>query len=191
MLSVVVQLWKKQCCPDGFTAAASKLGFLNVSDREDPNATWGVQCNRDLPKESERSVDLPVEVTSSVHAPIFPVFASLQEFGGAVKENISSRLYSVSTRAGTSRRSFGDSERRDFGYDSEAEDEARGLLGEFDEETEAAVDDGQAQDIEAMDALLKLRPAAFDSVGDQADEDSEDVSARPLVGTDRRGALRR
>jgi len=51
------------------------------------------------------------------------------------------------------------------------------------------IDNGTEEDNEAMAALLKLRPAAGDSIGN--DEEDDDASARPLVGTTRAGHLSR
>lgn len=49
------------------------------------------------------------------------------------------------------------------------------------------IDDCSDEDDEdAMAALLKLRPAAVDSVGD---EDDEEMSSRPLIGTERQKSL--
>jgi len=55
--------------------------------------------------------------------------------------------------------------------------------------TTPSIDDGDDDDIAAVAALMKLRPAARDSVGD--DEEDDPLSARPLVGTGRQCMLSR
>merc|ERR1712194_286493 len=102
---------------------------------------------------------------------------------------VTRRLMSVSTRVGTSRLGTLRSRRDDgdgaYGFahgDADwGEDEVRGLLHDD------SRDEEQAEQA-AFAAFMKLRPAARDSVGDDEDQES---SARPLVGTERAGLLSR
>eukprot|EP00404_Azadinium_spinosum_P011200 CAMPEP_0180517642 /NCGR_PEP_ID=MMETSP1036_2-20121128/54644_1 /TAXON_ID=632150 /ORGANISM="Azadinium spinosum, Strain 3D9" /LENGTH=163 /DNA_ID=CAMNT_0022529689 /DNA_START=13 /DNA_END=501 /DNA_ORIENTATION=- len=110
---------------------------------------------------------------------------------------VTTRLMSVSTRAGTSRsagtRRTGLDDEFDGAGDGEwyphTNEEARGLLAgrpTRDEEDEEApwlssIDGGDEEDQDAMAALMKLRPAVSDSVGGSDDDDEE-----PLMGSDER-----
>merc|ERR1711879_93838 len=112
--------------------------------------------------------------------------------------SITRRLMSVSTRIGTSRsdgtfRSSPDSD----ALSPHTEDELNGLLcREYDEDGE---DDAfpygppHSRTVEGDEAgvaaIIKLRPALSDSVGD--DRDDAELSARPLIGTERAGMLTR
>mmetsp|Transcript_97430 Transcript_97430/g.275574 ORF Transcript_97430/g.275574 Transcript_97430/m.275574 type:complete len:834 (+) Transcript_97430:118-2619(+) len=182
--------------------------------------------------------ELPQFGTPRKSGAVAPIFGPLAAFGASVKEQLTSRLPSVSTRAGTSYRggtsrsaidsdSDGDGValfRGAFGGDRKSQahhtvEEARGLLGaaEDDEKQDFAraaspprtpprgrrsagrsatgngghlpIDADNVSDQAAMAALMKLRPAAHDSVGDCADDDG--LSASPLVGSERATFLSR
>jgi len=57
------------------------------------------------------------------------------------------------------------------------------------ERSPSGIDSGSKADLEALSALMKLRPAARDSVGN--DDDDEELSGRPLIGTGRTHSLSR
>jgi len=116
-----------------------------------------------------------------------PLLAPLRILGGAVRERLAT-LTSASTRAGSAQSVC--SEDEDFyRYASQDDEEARCLLRGNSRQT---VDDGDGEEDEAaLSALLKLRPALADSLGDEADHDHDDGFAGPLVGNRRMGLLNR
>lgn len=118
------------------------------------------------------------------------------------------RLASVSTRVGTTRRSLDsdDEDIEDYHSDEREElmqplreDECSALLENDDCGTSSActrlknnparIDSGDEDDQDALNALLKLRPAAQDSIGNDCDDDDE--AACPLMGSARLSALSR
>lgn len=125
-------------------------------------------------------------------------------------DNWTSRLSSLSTRAGTTRRSADSDDddiedyhsdekeelmkpiREDEGTsqldDQSNEDESRSPTRTIPRNDPARIDSGDDNDQEALDALLKLRPAAQDSIGD---DDDEDEASCPLMGSARLSALSR
>lgn len=114
-----------------------------------------------------------------------PLLAPLRILGGAVQERLAT-LTSASTRA-SSRRSF--SSEDIFRTASEDQEEARGLL--WGNSRQPADDGDEEEDEAALTALLKLRPSLADSLGDEADYDTDDGFAGPLTGNGRMGLLSR
>lgn len=145
--------------------------------------------------------------------PKAPSLSSLKVFGAEVKK----RLWAAGhlTRRGsfldTEDEDSDGTPRKDRRSSPDCE-EAKGLLSHEEEEDEgfrpfrgrahspepicrgskkvtpkSPIDMGSSEDFEAMQALLKLRPAARDSVGDDTLEDVDG----PLMGTDRSAMLKR
>lgn len=146
--------------------------------------------------------------------PKAPSLSSLKVFGVEIKKALFAARELTSRRS--SQGSFDDEDsdgtpRGGLRF-SERCEEARGLLSTEEEEDEgfrpsrgrahspdpicrgsrkaipkSPIDMGSSEDFEAMQALLKLRPAARDSVGDDTLEDIDG----PLMGTDRSAMLKR
>lgn len=120
----------------------------------------------------------------------------------------SSRLASVSTRAGTTRRSYESDEDIEDCHSDEREELMQPIRedecvtppkDQFEgysvssvhvrpKNDPACIDSGNEDDQDALDALLKLRPAAQDSIGNEGDDDE---ATHPLMGSARLSALSR
>lgn len=115
------------------------------------------------------------------------MLAPLRILGGAVQERLAT-LTSASTRA-SSRRSFRSEDKDIFRLASQDQEEARGLL--WGNSRQPVDGDDEEEDEAALTALLKLRPSLTDSLGDEADYDTDDGFAGPLTGNGRMGLLNR
>lgn len=116
-----------------------------------------------------------------------PLLAPLQILGGAVKERLAT-LTSASTRA-SSRRSVCSDDEDIYRLASHDDEEARCLL--WGNSRQPVEDADEEEDEAALSALLKLRPSLADSLGDEADNDSDEGFAGPLVGNGRMSLLSR
>jgi hypothetical protein len=127
-----------------------------------------------------------------------PIFSSLKKIGGRVRTKLNDfgdatnrMLLSVSTRAGTTRRSYEDCEVELSLFDADSDegesggfraaDEGRPLLA-VSRRQEPDEDDG-------TEALMKLRPALQDSLGGGLDD--ADIVESPLVDSERMHMLSR
>jgi len=116
-----------------------------------------------------------------------PMLAPLRILGCAVKERLAT-LTSVSTRA-SSRGSFRGEDKNLYSLAGQDDDEARSLL--WGNRRQPVADSDEEEEEAALTALLKLRPSLADSLGDEADNGSDDDFAGPLVGNGRMGLLNR
>lgn len=181
---------KLECERGRYSAVNSeRMSLLQVEEPDDEPEVVAPSKGDARPssKRSEAGISAPsVTVSAPLRALGEAVQATLARSGGLGFSGLAGRLLS----SGVSRRQDDDSDCSDVEEAPRHASEKQGLLRKGSGNDQEDEDPGSQQDQDSISAIMKLRPAARDSVGDDAEENGGDA-ARPLIGTDRASILSR